>query len=126
MTALGSNSGTSDNDILTSRNRIALQDAVDLAVLRKEQAVRTMEAAMFRGYLDLEGLFGLEAILRLNLSQARTALGVVQSNVQLGYVTHLDVEAARLVILRIEQDIELVLNNIWILAFMLENPSLLR
>ena len=125
MNNVGVSGDTVNREIMNLRHRIALQDAVDHAVMAREQAVRTMEAAMQRGFADLEGLFALEASLMRDLTQAQSTLNVTTTNFQLGHATQLDAHAARLNITRIEQDIEILLSNIWVLAFMLENPSLL-
>ena len=118
---------TSNNnpDIIRIRNRVALQDAVERAEQGHEQAIRTLEAAINRGFTDLEGLLDLEAALERELTQAQTALDVAITSFDLGRATRLDIEAARLAIFQVEQDIEKLRNSMWILTFILENPDLL-
>ena len=120
------NVANNNNNIAAIRNRIALQDAVERAELGLEQAVRSMEAALQRAYTDFEGLNALESTLRRELIQAEAALEVAATSFELGQVTRLDVEEAHLTILFIEQDIERVINQKWVMAFMLEHPSLLQ
>lgn len=114
-----------NNEIINLRTRINLQDAVDRAELELSETIRTMTAALHRSYADLEGLLAQEAILKTELYQAQTILNMAITNFDMGRVTALDVQQARLGVFRIEQDIESIRNSIWLLAFNLENPSLL-
>ena len=120
------NVANNNNNIAAIRSRIALQDAVDRAVLGQEQAMRTMEAALHRGYANLEGLIAQYAAMQRDLAQASAALEAAAVSFELGHITRFEVDAAQLAIPRIEHDIEKILNQKWILGFMLENPSLLQ
>jgi outer membrane protein TolC len=120
MNITGANTSNNQTNL---RNRIALQDAVERAVLGREQAIRTMEATLRRGFTDLEGLVAYEAALGIGLSQAQTILEMAIFNFDVGYTTRLDIYAAELLIYRIEQDIKMVINQKWILSFLLQNPS---
>jgi len=112
-------------DITKIRNRISLQDTVERAVLGHEQAIRTMEVAFYRGLTEMEGLLALELAHRQDLAQAQASLDIVHINFDLGHATRLDMAEARLVIFQVEQSIEGILNRMWALSFMLDNPSLL-
>ncbi|MCL2377440.1 MAG: hypothetical protein FWC76_08630, partial [Defluviitaleaceae bacterium] len=116
----------SHNTIASLRNRIALQDTVDRARTGLEQAERNMSAAIHRAHTNYTGLVAQEASLQRDLTQAQAALEAVVINFELGYATQLEVDRANLAILAIQQDIERVLNDMWIQAFILENPSLLQ
>ncbi|MCL2528620.1 MAG: TolC family protein [Defluviitaleaceae bacterium] len=115
----------SSPDIARIRNRIALQDAAERAQERHEQTLRTVEAAIRRGFADMEGLLALEATLNAELSQRQAALEIALTSFGLGRATRLEVDAARLAVFEIEQEIEMVRNNMWALSLMLENPGLL-
>jgi len=120
------NVATDNNNIAAIRNRIGLQDAVERAELGLEQAMRTMEANLHRAYANFEGLAAHETTLRRELAQAQAVLEAATVSFELGHITRLDVDEVQLAILLIEQDIERILNQKWVLAFMLENPSLLQ
>jgi hypothetical protein len=125
VTGTGNNIEYRDNtdSIFNLRNRIALQDAVDRAVIGREQAMRSMEATIYRGLADLDELFDMETSLQRDLTQAQSALTIATANFDLGRITQLDVDAARLAVSAIEQRIDAVCNSVWILVFMLENPT---
>jgi len=114
-----------DPDITRIRNRIALQDNVERVILGHEQTMRTVEAAIYRGFADMEGLLALEAAHGRDLSQAHASLDIVIFNYRLGYYTWLDVAEAHLAVLQAEHNIEGIHNRMWVLSFMLDNPSLL-
>lgn len=120
------NVADNNSNIAAIRNRIALQDAVERAELSLEQAIRAMEAKFYLAYTDFEGLEAQEAALHRELTQVQAALEVAAASFELGRVTRIEVDEARLSVLLIEHDIERILNQKWILAFLLENPSLLQ
>jgi len=116
----------SHNNIATLRNRITLQDAVDRARTGLEQAERSTAAAMHRAHTNFTSLVAQEAALQRDLTQAQANLNATIINFELGYVTQFDIDRIALTILVIQQDIERVLNDMWIQVFVLENPSLLQ
>ena len=123
--AIGS-AANDNNNIAAIRNRIALQDAVERAELELAQTLRTMEASLHRAYTDFEGLVAQAATLRRELTQAQAVLDAATTSFELGRVARMEVDMAQLTILRVEQDLERVLNQKWVLGFTLENPGLLR
>jgi len=62
--------------------------------------------------------------MNLELTQAQSRLEVALHNLDLGRITYHEVEQARFAIFVVEQRIESVHNEKWLLAFLLENPSL--
>ena len=114
-----------NEQIRIARNRVNLQDAVDRAILGKEQLKRNMEAALRRGYSDLEALFIQEESIARDLEQAELALTIAEANFAAGRITRFDVEQAILNVATVQQSKESVYNQMWILSFQLANPSLL-
>jgi len=104
--------------------RNALQEAYDRAVLGQSQAALAMEVTMRRRYSELESLINRNEALNLELTQAQSRLEVALHNLTLGRITYHEVEQARFAIFVVEQHIESVYNEKWLLAFLLENPSL--
>lgn len=115
-----------DAEIARIRNRIALQDAVERAELRHERNIRTMDAAIRRGFTDLDGLLALEATLTRELTHAWASLGAARARYELGRITRPDVAAAYFAIFQLEQDIDSAGNSMWVVVFMLQNPDLLK
>jgi len=111
--------------IREARNRINLQDAVDRAVLGREQAERNLDSAIRTAFNDLEALFIQIDVHNSDLVQAQAALEVAEANFAAGRITNFDVEQAKLNVANIEQGMQSIYNQKWILAFRLENPSLL-
>ena len=52
-------------------------------------------------------------------------LELTRLNFEFGRATQHSLEAIRLNIARVEQDIEVIANEMWVLWFLIENPSLL-
>ena len=114
-----------NEQIRVARNRVNLQDAVERAILGKEQEMRNLESSVRRAYSDLEALFVQEESQGRELEQAQAALTVAEANFDAGRITRFDVEQARLNVATVEQGIESIHNQMWILSFQLSNPSLL-
>jgi len=102
-----------------------LREAYERAVLGRDQAKGAMEAAMRRGFNDLDNLLIQNRSLGIELENASLALEAILLNFQLGRATQHDVAQVRLNIYRIEQRIEANQNSKWTQSFLLENPSLL-
>jgi outer membrane protein TolC len=85
-----------------------------------------MEAAMRRAYNDLTNLQTQRESQLLEVARAQQALEVAQTNLALGRITRHDVTQAELAVFVAEQAIESTLNQQWLLAFRLQNPSLLH
>ena len=114
-----------DDEIRRIRNRIAIQDAVERAEAALEQAIRSMESAMLTGFNDLESLFIQIETHERELTQAEATLAMVEANFAAGRVTQFDVNQAQMAVTTAEQGIESIYNQMWILDFRLDNPSLL-
>ena len=112
-------------EILRLRNRLALQEAVERAIQERDQAKQILEANIRQGFTDLYNLFVRQETLETQLSQAEDALDTILIEYNLGRITRVDVERARLAIQRAEQDIELLSVQKWVQGFRLANPSLL-
>ena len=102
-----------------------LREAYDRARLERDIAIRQMETALRTAYSNLEQLFNREAAARVNLDQAIVRLETAYTNLELGRVTQFDVDRAYFDIFSAELAIERILNEQWVLAFLLENPVLL-
>ena len=112
--------------IVELRNRIALQDAVDRAIQGREMAVRNMEADLRTGFSNLSGLIAQTEAQERELELAESNLRVAEANFAAGRVTRFDVDQAQLAADSAQQGLEGVLNQMWILGFQLQNPSLLQ
>jgi len=110
-----------DND----RTRDALRESYNMAVESRDQAIRAMEAAMLHGYNELERLINRLEIQNIALAAAQTHLTITQANLDLGRGTAHEIEQARFNVFLAAQAIETTLNQKWLLAFTLENPSLM-
>ena len=105
--------------------RTPLQEAHDRAVQNRDSAMRTMEAAMRRAYNDLANLQTQKESQLLEVHRAELALEAAKTNFTLGRITRHDVTQAEVAVFLAEQAITSTLNQKWLLAFRLENPSLL-
>ena len=114
-----------DEEILRARNRVNLQDSVDRAITNRDQAKRQMDAALRRAYAELEALFDQVEGKERDMAQAKSALSAARANFTAGRITRFDVQQAELAVTGVERDIERIYNQQWLLAFQLENPSLL-
>ena len=106
--------------------REELREAYQRATQNRDAAMRTMEAAMRRAYNDLTNLQTQRESQLLEVVRAQQALEVAQTNLALGRITRHDVTQAELAVFVAEQAIESTLNQQWLLAFRLQNPSLLH
>ena len=112
-------------EILRLRNRIELQENVERAEVELSQAIRSVEADIIRAYTEFTGLEAQMEGLNRNLVIARAELETVRINYNLGLTTQIALDEAELSILEIEQSITRLYNQMWQLAFRLENPDLL-
>ena len=104
---------------------IALREAYDRARLDRDIAIRLMETALRTAYSNLEQLFNREATALVNLDQAMARLETAYTNLELGRVTQFDVDSAYVDVFIAELEIERILNEQWVLAFLLAHPVLL-
>jgi len=115
----------SSNSIANLINRIALQDNVERAMQGRDSAMRSLEAAVNRGLADIQDLLATVASLQRELASAQSALDVVVSNFDIGHAIQLDVDAANLAVFQIEQGIDSIHGQLWILSLLLTTPSML-
>ena len=114
-----------DESIRDIRTRIALQEAVDRAVLAHDQAVRSMEFSLRQAFGELKALTAqLEAGMR-ELSLVESTLNVALASLSVGRITQFDADQAQLAAANARQGIESTYYQLWILAFGLRNPELL-
>ena len=114
-----------NEEIRSLRNRIALQDAVDRAVLAHSQGMRTMEVNLRQAFRELESLSDRLDAQYAELEQARSSLDAAGASLEAGRVTQFEFEQAQLAVLIAKQGIGSIYNQKWLLAFALENPVLL-
>ena len=106
--------------------RAALRETYERATQNRDAAMRTMEAAMRRAYNDLANLQTQKETQLLEVTRAEQALEVAQTNLRFGRITRHEVTQAEVAVFHAEQAIQSTLNQKWLLAFRLENPSLLN
>ena len=104
---------------------IPLREAYDRARLDRDLAIRQIETALRTAYSNLEQLLNRETAALVTLDQAIDRLETAQTNLELGRVTRFDVENALFEVFSAELAIERILNEQWVLAFMLAYPVLL-
>ena len=114
-----------DEEIRRTRNRMALQEAVDRAITDRDLAVRAMNNAIRSAFIDLISLEAQVLTHDRDLEQAKATLNVAIANYNAGRVTRFDVEQAQLAVTTAEQNLYGIHNQMWILAFQIENPSML-
>ena len=115
-----------EEEIQNIRNRITLQEAVERATTSHEQAIRSTESTLIRGFADFDNLVAQYDALHLDAEQAEADLEAVLTNYELGHVTQFEIAQARLSLFRIELDIESTASQKWMQAFRLSNPDLLQ
>ncbi|MCL1884981.1 MAG: TolC family protein [Defluviitaleaceae bacterium] len=125
--AMQAAAGSEENieQIMALRNRIAIQEAVERAIAERDQAIRTMEAAIRQAYRELDSHNVQLAARERELARAIASLGVAEANLSAGRVTPFDVAQAEMAVINIELAIEGIFNQICFLLFTIENPSLL-
>jgi len=109
----------------TRERRAALREVYENTTEIRNLAKLTMEAAMrrtFNDYMNLQTRY--EAQL---LEQERTTrmLEIAKTNLRLGKITAFEVQQAQFTLFQAEQALASIVNQKWLLAFRLENPSLL-
>jgi len=103
-----------------------LREAYERTVLTRNQAMRTMEAALRRANNELTNLQTTMEVRQLELYRAIQRLEAAETNLSLGTITRHEVEQAKLAVFHAEQAIASTLNQKWMLIFRIENPSLLH
>jgi outer membrane protein TolC len=73
----------------------------------------------------MQDLLATVASLQRELAMAQSALDVVISNFDIGHAMQLDVDMANLAVFQLEQSIETIHGQLWILSLMLTTPSML-
>ena len=114
-----------ERDLERLRNRINTQEAVERSETALAQALRSTEAAILRAYTEFTSLYAQLRGHMLDLALAYENLEIVRIHYSLGQATQMAVDEAYMAVFRVEQSIERVINQKWLLAFRLENPSLL-
>ena len=102
-----------------------MQDNVERAIQGRDSAMRSLEAAVNRGLADIQDLLATAASLQRELTSAQSALDVAISNFDIGHAMQLDVDAANLAVFQIEQGIDSIHGQLWILSLLLTTPSML-
>jgi len=106
--------------------RDALRETYENAIQRRNQAKLTMEANLRRAYNELSNLINQKEAHLLELYRTKQTLEVAETNLGLGRITRHEVAQAQQAMSRAKQTIESTLNQMWTLAFRLDNPSLLN
>jgi len=109
-----------DEDVLR-----ALNEAYERAVLGRNQAIVSMEALMHNGFNALANLQIQKDILLLELEHLQHTLAATQINLDAGRITQHAVAQIEFSIFSVETNLNVLLNEMWVLSFMIENPSLL-
>ena len=104
---------------------IALREIYDRAHLDRDIAIRQMETALRTAYSNLEQLFNRQAAAQVNLDLAIGRLETAYTNLELGRVTQFDVTQAYFDVFSAELEIEMILNEQWVLGLLLAYPVLL-
>jgi len=107
------------------RTRDALQEAYNMAIASRNQAAQALESAMLHGHNELARLQTRIEVQTTALAIAETGLQTTQTNFELGRATRHELEQAQFSVFAVQQAIEATLNQKWLLAFALDNPSLL-
>jgi len=102
-----------------------LIDRYDRAVIDRNIEIRRMETALRAAYNRLEQLQTQEAAAILALEQGQDALEIIKTNLDLGRATQFDVDSAIVARHVMEQAIERILYQQWVLVLSLANPELL-
>jgi len=101
-----------------------LREAYDRAVLVLSQAQTTLETAARQALNEFSSLSAQKEALYTQLYHANAALEVAQTRYRLGRITSHDVTVAQIAVFRIGRELETVLNQKWLLSFLLANPVL--
>jgi exonuclease VII small subunit len=116
---------SANEEILEIRNRIALQEAVERTIAERDHAMRAMDSAIRQAYRELDALVAQLAARTADLEHAEASLIVANANFAAGRITAFDVSQAELAVATASRAIDGIHNQIWLLAFTLENPVLL-
>jgi len=116
---------TNHTRIENDRIRDALRENYNIAIASHAQAIQALDAAMLHGYNELTRLINRYEMQTATITFAETHLEIARTNYGLGRITQHELEQARFNVLMAEQAMESTLNLKWLLAFTLDNPSLL-
>jgi len=114
-----------DEDLISIRTRISLQEAVEQARANLADGIRQAETNILQAYTDLDALHARYAALHLDYDRANVNLAAALTNFDLGLITLFEVEQARLAALTTLLEKDGIRNQKWLLSFQLENPDLL-
>lgn len=116
----------SDKDNNTDPSqKTTLENEYDKAVRERDDAKKSLEAAIRTNYNNLDQLMKREASLQIDLEKAHDNYRTAQANLNAGLATQYDVDSVTLSILSNEIAIEKNYNSVWTLQFGLANPFLL-
>lgn|GEM_PF-1953768 len=108
------------------RDEIApLQEAYDRAVLEHNQVRTELEVRLRNHINDFENLTNQMYALIIEQQQALSQLEVAQQNFELGHVTQHELDIHALSFLRLEHHAETILNQKWLLSFLMAHPAVI-